>query len=336
MSDSYALVLEALELAYRHLDTYGCVESRIPNDPIIPSQERFFEAYHRAKAALKAQTKPPAVNLPKLGHCAITSCNIPALNEDKLCWAHGMESTTRLPKPSEPELPMAAAARAIREKRLVNADGTSPYIKEPTPSSVPEHHACPVCGTLGPAPHRANCGELFEAKHTQPAQSGLCRHLGKKAYCEMPSGHSGMHIGNGYSWSKEPAPSAELHDCREHLTEHFLSWRGVDEACAKCLGAGCRPYPSGSGWRGGISGQVITTDVCDSCWGTGDKNRKGADLRAMRSWLPPDEVERRVAAERERCALAAERFLRSDLPSDNLVNQATREIVIAIRAPAKR
>lgn len=42
-------ILKALDMAYRHLDTFGCIQSNIPNDPIVSSQERFFEAYHAAK-----------------------------------------------------------------------------------------------------------------------------------------------------------------------------------------------------------------------------------------------------------------------------------------------
>lgn len=44
-----AAMREALEVAYQHLDRYGVAESRIPNDPLIPSQERVFAAYHKAK-----------------------------------------------------------------------------------------------------------------------------------------------------------------------------------------------------------------------------------------------------------------------------------------------
>lgn len=61
----------------------------------------------------------------------------------------------------------------------------------------------------------------------------------------------------------------------------FLSWRGVESPCQKCSGSGVRMYGSTATWRGGIGGQMCTTDVCDACWGTGDEHRKGADLRAL-------------------------------------------------------
>jgi hypothetical protein len=56
-------------------------------------------------------------------------------------------------------------------------------------------------------------------------------------------------------------------------------WLGV--ACEKCGGVGGRSYASTATWRGGIGGQAITTDVCDSCWGTGRTDQTGPDLRRL-------------------------------------------------------
>ena len=69
-----------------------------------------------------------------------------------------------------------------------------------------------------------------------------------------------------------------------------LLWRGVDDPCLKCGGAGNKAYSSTATWRGGIGGQSITTDICDACWGTGDRYRIGCDLRRLRA-----EEEKRVA-----------------------------------------
>ncbi len=66
------------------------------------------------------------------------------------------------------------------------------------------------------------------------------------------------------------------------LRVRFLSWRGIEETCAKCGGAGERAYPNTTTWAGGIGGQAITSGVCDVCWGTGDTHRKGADLKKIR------------------------------------------------------
>jgi hypothetical protein len=56
-------------------------------------------------------------------------------------------------------------------------------------------------------------------------------------------------------------------------------------ACPQCYGEGRRSYPSTATWRGGCGGQAFTTDVCDTCWGTGRTDRRGADLRAIHSQL---------------------------------------------------
>lgn len=61
----------------------------------------------------------------------------------------------------------------------------------------------------------------------------------------------------------------------------FLHWRGVEEPCDTCSGSGVRAYANTATWHGGMGGASITHDVCDQCWGTGDKHRKGVDLRAM-------------------------------------------------------
>lgn len=55
--------------------------------------------------------------------------------------------------------------------------------------------------------------------------------------------------------------------------------------CPRCGGDGRRIYGSTATWHGGIGGQMLTVDVCDGCWGTGDAVRKGVDLRKMtRAW----------------------------------------------------
>jgi len=58
-------------------------------------------------------------------------------------------------------------------------------------------------------------------------------------------------------------------------------FRGVDSPCEACMGMGRRMYSSGSTWRGGMGTAACTWDVCDVCWGSGDKNRIGANLREI-------------------------------------------------------
>ncbi len=67
----------------------------------------------------------------------------------------------------------------------------------------------------------------------------------------------------------------------------MMDMRGVEHetACPRCIGLGVRSYPNTTGWRGGIGGQAVTSAVCDHCWGSGDKNRKGADLRTMEAHI---------------------------------------------------
>jgi hypothetical protein len=71
---------------------------------------------------------------------------------------------------------------------------------------------------------------------------------------------------------------------------HVLRSRGVRDPCESCRGLGTRLYGSGSTWRGGMGTASMEYDVCDVCWGSGDKFRHGEDLRKLR-----DEEADRVA-----------------------------------------
>lgn len=68
---------------------------------------------------------------------------------------------------------------------------------------------------------------------------------------------------------------------RDTYYADFLEDRGIEVVCTKCSGLGTRGYASTATWRGGVGGMMITQDVCDHCWGSGDENKHGADLRAM-------------------------------------------------------
>ena len=58
-------------------------------------------------------------------------------------------------------------------------------------------------------------------------------------------------------------------------------YRGVETPCPRCDGWGRRCYASTATWRGGVGGAMMTNDVCNVCWGTGDVNHRGANLRHM-------------------------------------------------------
>lgn len=60
----------------------------------------------------------------------------------------------------------------------------------------------------------------------------------------------------------------------EEFYRAALDWRGIDDPCSICGGSGVRAYSATSTWRGGgVGGQAITSGVCDTCWGSGDRNQ---------------------------------------------------------------
>jgi hypothetical protein len=65
------------------------------------------------------------------------------------------------------------------------------------------------------------------------------------------------------------------------MLQHFLHQRGVDDPCETCHGYGVKSYANTSTWRGGMGGNMITRDICSSCWGSGDKYRPWLDLRSL-------------------------------------------------------
>ena len=63
---------------------------------------------------------------------------------------------------------------------------------------------------------------------------------------------------------------------RQEVFNDILSCRGIDApdlACEECAGLGVKSYSDTSTWRGGVGGQAFTPDVCDRCWGSGQKHR---------------------------------------------------------------
>ena len=64
--------------------------------------------------------------------------------------------------------------------------------------------------------------------------------------------------------------------------DRFLDWRGIEVPCPECKGSGRTVYGSTATWRGGVGGCSMTADVCDACWGSGDKAKPWTDLRKLR------------------------------------------------------
>ena len=77
-------------------------------------------------------------------------------------------------------------------------------------------------------------------------------------------------------------------------TTENLTWRFIDpslpatEVCNKCDGTGKYMYANTNTYMsapGLLSGQAITEDLCDQCWGSGQANRPYTDVRALREEL---------------------------------------------------
>jgi hypothetical protein len=66
--------------------------------------------------------------------------------------------------------------------------------------------------------------------------------------------------------------------------ETMLRWRNIEseeDACIGCGGSGVKTYANTTTWRGGMGGQALTSDVCDKCWGSGNKHRPWANLKEI-------------------------------------------------------
>lgn len=61
----------------------------------------------------------------------------------------------------------------------------------------------------------------------------------------------------------------------------FLEYRGITTPCKKCNGTGSRLYPDITTWSHGIGGQLMTQDICDCCWGSGDADNPWTNLRKV-------------------------------------------------------
>jgi hypothetical protein len=91
---------------------------------------------------------------------------------------------------------------------------------------------------------------------------------------------------DAFNYVRDVITSAPEH-MRSELMERYAvelvsrARREINVDCERCVGRGIRSYGSTSTWAGGIGGCEITTDVCDSCWGTGRNDRTGTDLRKL-------------------------------------------------------
>jgi len=81
----------------------------------------------------------------------------------------------------------------------------------------------------------------------------------------------------------ETCPAKEIGDWAVDEASRLLALarylKGV--ACPACRGFGERAYSSTATWRGGMGGSMITSGVCDHCWGSGRTDQNGPNLRAI-------------------------------------------------------
>lgn len=98
-------------------------------------------------------------------------------------------------------------------------------------------------------------------------------------------------------------------------------WRGIEatDACPACAGAGTHWYSSTATWRGGMGGQAFTRDVCDQCWGSGDRTRPWLNLRTLR-----DDQQREVAK------LAVDALARACGAQFSVVGPQVRALIVAL------
>jgi hypothetical protein len=74
--------------------------------------------------------------------------------------------------------------------------------------------------------------------------------------------------------------------------DQIKDYRGLENICRGCGGAGKRGYGSTATWHGGMGGQTCTVDICDKCWGSGDDQKPWLDLRKLESIIETQVQER--------------------------------------------
>lgn len=69
----------------------------------------------------------------------------------------------------------------------------------------------------------------------------------------------------------------------EHYYNLVVKLRGVRKPCSKCKGLGVFVYPTTCTWwyDGGQAIHHPTRDICDECWGTGDRVFKGTNIKEL-------------------------------------------------------
>lgn len=175
----------------------------------------------------------------------------------------------------------------LRERSVVDA--------APAPGPADAHMRCAACGkgyASGEVPDewQCECGGVIELAivarlkaNGAPTTVQMCvgcfrSYAGGKELGCVDCGGLLVETAN----ATELATILQRTDVRQASRAIWLAERGVTDPCPSCAGEGRKAYGNTSTWRKGFGGQAITWDVCDVCWGTGDRFRKGCDLRAWR------------------------------------------------------
>ncbi len=87
--------------------------------------------------------------------------------------------------------------------------------------------------------------------------------------------------------STPPAAPVEPPDKWQFAQELMLDRRNIQagDECDRCGGWGVTTYGNTATWLGGIGGSTITDDVCDRCWGSGNRHKPWPSRRASH---PPE------------------------------------------------
>jgi len=124
----------------------------------------------------------------------------------------------------------------------------------------------------------------------------------------------------GYEAIADGKRIAELEKSTGEIIQDILiQSRDIEKVCSSCLGWGIKAYGDTSTWGKGIGGQMMTSDVCDKCWGSGDESKPWKSWKELQSLTKENEVlrEQNLDAVKDYKELQS---LKSKLSRENLEN----------------
>lgn len=117
---------------------------------------------------------------------------------------------------------------------------------------------------------------------------------------------------------------ADDHDSRLDYAESLLATARImaEDACVGCGGYGYKHYSSTATWHGDDGHPTTTRGICDKCWGTGERGRRGVDLRAMESKTRLNEEESKRLLDALVCMIEQHVYEDNDGSLDSMANTA--------------